>query len=137
MCVSQLFLHDNKNLLLSLSVDKVIKVWDIRMFRCVQTLQDEERHRPEDKVTNVYYNHAHNHIITTSNYVSVWDAKAPPYRVAQSHDFPVVSALYNKNFMQVVSVDSGGSEENSVVRVWDVETGASVFIFNAVRHVFT
>lgn len=61
------------NLLISLSTDKVtlsyhvaitmvmilammtqvIKIWDVRVFRCIQTIEDPIQHRPENRITGI------------------------------------------------------------------------------------
>ena len=47
---------DRVSQLITMSEDKIVKVWDVRTFRCIQTLTDKERRFPEDKFTGMYTN---------------------------------------------------------------------------------
>ena len=39
--ISEIVLNESANQLISLSVDKCIKVWDIRYNQCMQTIEDK------------------------------------------------------------------------------------------------
>jgi len=120
--VRKVIVNDKNNQLISLGADNVVKVWDIRNQRCIQTLNDA---RTMDKPTTanslniIMYNRETQRLFASSSSIRVWDTK-PVFKISHtaSHDACVVSALYNRGFNQVVSADT----DNHVV-VWDVETG--------------
>ena len=56
-------------------------------------------------------------IIVGSRKINFWPFKTQE-EIKTSHEYPVVFALFNSQFEQVVSGDDGG-----MVSIWDIETG--------------
>eukprot|EP01062_Namystynia_karyoxenos_P057652 TRINITY_DN4877_c4_g1_i2.p1 TRINITY_DN4877_c4_g1~~TRINITY_DN4877_c4_g1_i2.p1 ORF type:complete len:1540 (+),score=397.03 TRINITY_DN4877_c4_g1_i2:141-4760(+) len=112
--------------LITLSEDKIIKVWDLRMFRCVQTLTDKERRMPEDKYTALGYDMANDAILCGAGVPIVWrdvDAQAkldtgvswhPDY---EGHLSAITACSYNSRFGHLLSAD------DRHFYVWDLATG--------------
>ena len=50
----------------------MIKVWDLRDSRCLQTTIDKERYRPEDYLTNVIAEPETDRLIFTSKRLNIW-----------------------------------------------------------------
>ena len=55
-------LHENqngritdKNQLVSLSTDKVFKVWDLRTYQNLQTIVDNSLYRPENRISCLFF----------------------------------------------------------------------------------
>ena len=46
-------INDDGFQLFSCSVDKCIKVWDLRSQKCMQTIHDKTAYRPEDRITSL------------------------------------------------------------------------------------
>lgn len=44
--VSALDVNDDRNHLISLGTDKVVKIWDTRHYECIQTIVDRQTYRP-------------------------------------------------------------------------------------------
>ncbi|KAJ3044600.1 hypothetical protein HDV00_001526 [Rhizophlyctis rosea] len=138
--------------IISLSVDKQIKVWDIRKQQCLQTLFDHIEHRPEDALMVVFFSKYHARLIAASTIMETYKLKeapargaespgehdilgqpippaaAPSQQLVKSHDNPIRAALYNQNFKQVVSGCDAG-----VVNVWDIFTGTKTFQFSGIH----
>ena len=111
--------------LFSCGIDKCIKVWDMRSHKCVQTLYDKTNYRPEDKISAMAYDGHHHRLLTGTTRLRPWPlVKAAKRNNAARHEAPLVAALYNANFHQVVSGD-----ETAHVCVWDIEKGEMVFHF--------
>ncbi|RKO89076.1 WD40-repeat-containing domain protein [Blyttiomyces helicus] len=113
---------------ISLSTDKIIKVWDIRKQQCLQTLFDAVKHRPEDILSHVFFNPATGgKLIAASNTLTAYNLKDRIVTVhdIKSHDMPLRAALYNATFKQVVSGCDGG-----VINVWDAVSGSKTFRFS-------
>ncbi|GBG32362.1 WD repeat-containing protein 64 [Hondaea fermentalgiana] len=118
--------NDDNNQLLSLSSDNTVKIWDIRNHKCVQTIgigmaasraqQRESAGQPS--VTCMTYVRKHKSLVAASNKLKIFPLRPPSETSLRTHNRPVVAALYNSNFHQVVSVD-----EQSNLRIWNVETG--------------
>ncbi|KAJ3130047.1 hypothetical protein HK098_006759 [Nowakowskiella sp. JEL0407] len=117
-------INENNEQIISLSVDKVCKVWDIRKQQCIQTLFDSVQHRPEDFISRIYFGPVD--LMTASTTLTVYSLKEKnvTVEIPKSHEHPLRCALYNSNFKQVVS-----GCEGSVVNVWDVTCGQKNFRF--------
>ncbi|CEP03071.1 unnamed protein product (mitochondrion) [Plasmodiophora brassicae] len=126
--VQQVVVNEDKNQIISLAVDKTIKVWDVRNFRCMQTITDANHYRPENRISRLTWVKAHSCLLAATNRLDVWPSKAVSQAETLSHDHSICTAIYNSNFGQVVSGDVG-----SQVKVWDLETGRSVFSYRNVH----
>ena len=121
--VIDLALNQDKNQLISLGTDKVVKVWDIRTFQCVQTIADQTTYRPENRLTGLYFNPKINSLVLTSKKINIWPFKAAE-ELPTSHESTVTSILFNKNFSCIISGD-----EESNVHVWDINENKLTFKF--------
>jgi len=114
-------LNEEKSQLISLGVDKVIKIWDIRNYRCIQTIVDKTSYHPDNTLTSVHYDSRVCAILLTSRKINVWPFKAQE-DMQTSHDSAVSAARFNRNFNSIISVD-----DESNVYVWDIEDGKLMF----------
>lgn len=121
--VIDLALNRDKNQLISLGTDKIVKVWDIRTFQCVQTIVDKTIYRPENRLTGLYFNPRINSLILTSKKINIWPFKAAE-ELPTSHESTVTCVLFNKNFNCIISAD-----EESTVHVWDINQNTLLFKF--------
>lgn len=121
--VIDLALNQDKNQLISLGTDKIVKVWDIRTFQCVQTIVDKTIYRPENRLTGLYFNPRINSLILTSKKINIWPFKAAEEQPT-SHESTVTCVLFNKNFNCIISAD-----EESTVNVWDINQNSLLFKF--------
>jgi WD40 repeat protein len=113
--------------IISLSADKVIKVWDSRRHTCLQSISNTQRQLPEDTLTNIYFvSDFGGSILSSSNTLY-------QYRLTQkieirthptTHDYPVRCHAYNSTFHNLVTACDGGD-----IHVWDLQTGHRTFRF--------
>ncbi|CEM26365.1 unnamed protein product [Vitrella brassicaformis CCMP3155] len=152
--IKHLLLNEPCFQLISASSDKVVKVWDIRNFRCMQTLtmKDSDDTHPmvdggldatgDEGFTSIALHCGYERegqdtaggaagsagsetrLLLTDRKVHCWPLSVPTEHF-KSHRRPVVKALYNANFQQAVSGDISGT-----VRVWDLKTGALLLQFH-------
>lgn len=115
--VHDVTINDDRNHLISLGTDKNVKIWDIRTYKCIQTIFDKICYRPEDRLTSIYFDKLSNNILLGSRKINSWNFKTQE-EIKTSHEYPVSRALYNKEFESVVSCDDG-----SFISVWDIENG--------------
>jgi WD40 repeat protein len=64
--VQELAINEDKNHLISLGTDKVVKIWDTGSYACVQTIFDKVCYRPEDRLTSMIFDKYTNNIILGS-----------------------------------------------------------------------
>lgn len=122
--VQTVIVVEDDNQLISLSTDKVIKIWDLRTNKCMQTIMDKEHYWPENKITSLMFNGVKKCIV--SGAVKLKER----HRIKKSNlqaSNPLVFSLFNSNFGQVVAGDA-----NCTVNVFNVETGEKVFAFDEV-----
>ncbi|KAJ3056388.1 WD repeat-containing protein 49 [Rhizophlyctis rosea] len=113
--------------IITLSDDKVIKIWNARTLICLQTLMDKEPHRPENIISAIYFDLNNRQMITGSSKLEVWPLyRSFRHKFARSHDAPIVAAMFNESFHQVVS---GG--QNGSVCIWDLASGDKIFQFHS------
>lgn len=115
--VQELVLNEDRYHLISLGTDKVVKIWDIRTYACIQTIFDKVCYRPEDRLTSMVFDKWTNNILLGSRKLNMWFFKTQE-EIKTSHEFPVAFALNNGMFESVVSADDGG-----FIAVWDIEDG--------------
>ena len=124
--VTHLVDDDANSRLISLSIDKNFKIWDTATWRCVQSITDTTNYRPDNCITAVLWDEDLQQWITAGNRLKIWQQHGTEGKAEMcSHAAPICSALWNRNFQQVVSGDA-----SSVVQVWSIDTGQLVFRFD-------
>jgi len=111
--------------IISLSADKVIKTWDFRTFKVLQTIHDENSYRPVNIITSLMYDNTNDRLVSSTSKLHIWNKEITKKDTNCSHPGPLTRAIFNANFGQVVSGDNTGK-----VKVWDFETGAAVFRYS-------
>ncbi|TPX34347.1 hypothetical protein SmJEL517_g02962 [Synchytrium microbalum] len=135
--ISEICCNETYGQAITLSVDKVIRVWDIRRQQCLQTLTDTVRHRPENIISTLHFSPQNLRLVAASTTLQSFvlaEKRSVGFQARQpkSHDSPLRSALFNANFRQVVSGCDGG-----VVNVWDATSGAKTFRFTGAKSEIT
>lgn len=72
----QLEIDEKSNNLISLSLDRSIKVWDLRNHRCLQTIEVDDKLKQSDvRTTCMGYDSIHRKLVTCSNRIMAWPHK--------------------------------------------------------------
>ncbi|KXZ56621.1 hypothetical protein GPECTOR_1g56 [Gonium pectorale] len=121
--VTGVVVNDRDNQIISLSTDHIIKIWDIRNHKCVQTLSDREllsmpQHATDDAVTPVLYDPERRQLVTGYLKPKVWKMTTAGAGATQAHNAAVTRVVYNANFSEAISADHAGT-----ISVWHVPTG--------------
>jgi WD40 repeat protein len=114
--ICEIVINQSAGQIISLSLDRVIKVWDIRKQNCLQTLPDPITRKPENVISTLYFNNfTNNKLLAASNVITVYNIKVDKNLSVgpTSHDNNVRSVLYNPIFKEVVSAC-----DNGVIKVW-------------------
>ncbi|CAB4027277.1 WD repeat-containing 49-like, partial [Paramuricea clavata] len=113
---------------ISLSKDKVLRVWDTHLQVCLQRLSGIFAKGPEVS-TVMYFDEERSTLLTAFNHrLSMMVMKPEVKDRIISHEHPVIAAIYNRKFNQVVSACVG-----SVVTMWMIDTGQKVKQFTNVH----
>eukprot|EP01065_Artemidia_motanka_P024935 TRINITY_DN29865_c0_g1_i1.p1 TRINITY_DN29865_c0_g1~~TRINITY_DN29865_c0_g1_i1.p1 ORF type:complete len:1608 (+),score=561.90 TRINITY_DN29865_c0_g1_i1:63-4826(+) len=113
--------HDYQ--VITLSSDKVVKIWDVRTYQCVQTLRDKSRYRPEDRLGALAYDWRRSAIVTASCRPHVrpmtrnFSEFPPNYH---GHRRGVIGACLSTTFRQLATADE------TKVCVWDLDSLSAV-----------
>ncbi|KAK2571481.1 WD repeat-containing protein 49 [Acropora cervicornis] len=113
---------ESRGQLISLSKDKVLRIWDTHLQVCLQRLSGMFPKGPAEVSITMYYDEEHSKLFTAFNQQLTLMVMKPEVKDrVMSHDHPVSGAIYNSKFNQVVSAGSG-----SVITMWMIETGQKV-----------
>lgn len=119
--VIQVTLNLNRQQLISFSVDKVLRIWDIQQQVCLQRIANIFPKGPEVQ-TILYFDDIKNRLFVTFNYqLTMLEMKIEIRDRVMSHERSVTAALYNSLYNQVVSASQDGT-----VTIWMIETGQKV-----------
>jgi WD40 repeat protein len=94
-------------------------VWDIRNYKCLQTISDREVYKPDDTITGLVFNSARGHVVTGNTKLKVWQMERAEASGVSAHGAPVSQVIFNRVFEDAVSADRSG-----IVCIWNVRTGA-------------
>ncbi|KAJ3336526.1 WD40 repeat domain 95 [Kappamyces sp. JEL0680] len=124
--IVNIVVNNEEGIIFSLSEDKMIKLWNARNLMCVQTMVDKNAHRPENTITSIFYDNVNRQIVTGSGKLETWPLFSNSRHLTQkSHESPIISALFNSNFNQVVSGCHTGT-----ITLWDPICGEKIFEFH-------
>ncbi|XP_053387026.1 WD repeat-containing protein 49-like isoform X3 [Mercenaria mercenaria] len=118
--------------LISFSKDKVLRIWDVQLQVCIQRLAGMFPKGPE-VYSSLFFDEGkdrhgveRNRLFISFNYqLTLMEMKAEIKDRIMSHEKPVVAALYNSVYNQVVSVCQAGT-----MVMWMIDTGQKVKQFN-------
>ena len=97
----------------------------------LQTIVDTSLYRPENRISCLFFDSKNRRydgpcLVSGTNRLTLWPIiKSNTENYGITHSAPIVSALYNETFDQVISGGLDGS-----INVWDYSTGNIVFKFN-------
>ncbi|XP_036435600.1 WD repeat-containing protein on Y chromosome-like [Colossoma macropomum] len=129
--ITHLMVNGKQNIVISVSKDKSVCVWDLQHCKCVQNIHPRNIRLGRFPISCTYYNHNTNTVVLATYNIGVLqglvDGKDNTMaETVTSHEQPVCAALYNANFRQVVSGCRAGE-----VNVWDILSGEKVMQFQA------
>lgn len=118
--------HHSKQQLISLSKDKVLRVWDVNMQLCLQRLTGVFPKGPDVNIF-MFFDHERLNLLTSFNHTLVLlKMKTGVRDRIVSHEAAVTDVVYNSKFDQVVSVC-----ERSSINVWILNTGQKIKHFSS------
>ncbi|XP_051719029.1 WD repeat-containing protein 64 [Ctenopharyngodon idella] len=124
--VSYLCISSEEGHIYSVSTDKTAKIWHIKDETCLFTA-DPEASNIQGELSACLYSSAVKGLYIAADSLALLSLQTKPQPKGNqilSHEEPVLCCGYSEEFKQVVSCSEG-----SVVKVWDVETGAQMFEF--------
>ncbi|XP_076967505.1 EF-hand calcium-binding domain-containing protein 8 isoform X1 [Tamandua tetradactyla] len=122
----------NYSILLSVSKDKNIRVWDMQDYICLQSFSGKLFDLGNCPITSTYF-HKNNTLICSTYSIGILKGyleSQGPQKAGEpaTHSAPLCAILYSKIFKQVVSGSLKG-----MVSVWDIVTGRRMMQFSVVN----
>lgn len=124
--VSYLCISSEEEHIYSVSTNNIAKIWHIKDETCLFTANQWESTIKGELSACLYSSTVKGLYIATDSLalLSLQTKPQPKGNQVMSHEEPVLCCGYSEAFKQVVSCSEG-----SVVKIWDVETGAKTFEF--------
>uniref|UniRef100_G1KBW3 WD repeat domain 64 n=1 Tax=Anolis carolinensis TaxID=28377 RepID=G1KBW3_ANOCA len=123
--VMEIVTNEKDQHIISLSTAKIFRVWDIQTLSLMQVFHDSQAGPREAQIFAMLFDNNHGTLITGSAVIDIYpltrmiqDTKQVP----QTHERNINVLVYNKAFHQVLTICS-----ESVVRVWELETGQLIY----------
>nr|XP_039255477.1 uncharacterized protein LOC120332325 [Styela clava] len=111
----------------SVSVDKVVKVWDLVEQTCLVTLSPK-LHKITGEILTCSYTESCKAVAIVTDHISLLKISQKVYVQAEmptSHSESVTCVGYNSSFNHVITCSEAG-----VVKLWDFDNGYPMFEFN-------
>lgn len=102
-----------------MSTDSQIKVWDMRSSRCLETIIENTQREPTR--ATIYYDSQKEVLLAGGDMLEMWHKR----RAREARTAEIAAMIYNPLFRQVVV-----GEVDSLVMVWDLDTGEDIFTFS-------
>ena len=118
------FISSADNQILSVSVDHVVRIYDVRTYRVLQTIH--ERITKDNTFSSYCYDTARKRLICAGSYPvqHVMKKKAATFPANYlGHTSPVVGSAYSHQVGRLLTLD------NDTIIAWNVETGGCDFSF--------
>ncbi|PNI55316.1 WDR64 isoform 5, partial [Pan troglodytes] len=123
--ITEIVTNEKDQHVVSLSSAKVFRVWDIQTLSLLQVFHDSQGGPGDMQIYSMIYDANHGMLITGSSVMDMYpltrmiqDTKQVPH----THEREINVMLYNKYFHQVLTICS-----ESIIRVWELETGLEVY----------
>ncbi|XP_012370105.2 EF-hand calcium-binding domain-containing protein 8 [Octodon degus] len=119
----------NSSILISISRDKNIRVWDLQDYVCLQTFSGKQFSLGNYPITSAYFHTNDNTLICSTYSVGILKGYLEAHGPMKSgktttHNSALCAVLYSKIFKQVVS----GCQQG-MVSVWEITTGKRMMEF--------
>jgi WD40 repeat protein len=70
--ISKIIINHEESHIISLSDDKVIKIWNAKNLQCLQSVCDHIAHRPDNIISSIYYDNHNRQLVTGSDKIESW-----------------------------------------------------------------
>merc|ERR1712048_319341 len=122
-------------MVISLSGDKNIRLWDLRDYSCRQSLNKKSNvHLGRLPITAAYYSERTKEVVLGTTQLGLFAPKNTTRTLNNlciySHGKPITAVLYNPLFDELVTAG-----EDSMIGVWDIRTGQKQMMFSVEKDV--
>ena len=122
--VVNVVVNEKDNQIITASIDKKIKIWDARTWKCLQTLTDASFHVPTNELSSMTFDYYQGCLVTAGSKIRKWKSQHRGSNANGEQGAGVASLCYSKIFKQILAIH----EDESVI-LWDLKTGTNSFEF--------
>lgn len=115
--------------LISLSSERVFRVWDLATLKCIQVFSDTESRPGEKRIFCLAFDQKRDKLFTCSSVIDCWPLTRSINETAQlphTHEKPLVSICHSTN--QIASVCS-----ESILKAWETDTGKLIYTIKEIH----
>uniref|UniRef100_K7G1G7 WD repeat domain 64 n=1 Tax=Pelodiscus sinensis TaxID=13735 RepID=K7G1G7_PELSI len=123
--VMEIVTNEKDQHIISLSTEKIFRVWDIQTLSLLQIFHDSQGKPGETQIYAMIFDNNHGTLITGSSVIDIYpltrmiqDTKQVP----QTHERNINVLTYNRAFHQVLTICA-----ESIVKVWELESGQQIY----------
>jgi WD40 repeat protein len=123
--VIDLSVSNSNGQMVSLAIDKELRVWDIRRQHCLQSFTNHTKQQPENIFSSLYCDDARKVILASSAlYYHKLNGRITHTDSVKMPSESIKACLLSNTFQSVVCGYEGGS-----IVIWDIATGERSFMF--------
>ncbi|XP_056344565.1 WD repeat-containing protein 64 isoform X3 [Oenanthe melanoleuca] len=123
--VVEIVTNEKDQHVISLSCAKVFRVWDIQSLSPLQVFHENHGTPEEMNAFPMVFDNDHGMLFTGSDVIDIYplaNVIQASKELPQTHEKSLNVLLYNRTFHQILSICT-----ESVLKVWDLETGSQIY----------
>ncbi|KAJ7342090.1 hypothetical protein JRQ81_008822 [Phrynocephalus forsythii] len=123
--ITEIVTNEKDQHIISLSTEKIFRVWDIQTLSGLQVFHDNQGGPKETQIFAMIFDNNHGTLIAGSTVIDIYPLTRMiqgTKQVPQTHERSINVLVYNKVFHQVLTICS-----ESVIKVWELETGQLIY----------
>uniref|UniRef100_A0A663N6F1 WD repeat domain 64 n=1 Tax=Athene cunicularia TaxID=194338 RepID=A0A663N6F1_ATHCN len=123
--IVEIVINEKDQHVISLSSAKIFRVWDIQTLSLLQVFHDNQGSPGEMENFAMVFDNDHGTLITGSVVIDIYPLThmiQDTRQVPQTHEKSINALVYNKVFHQILTICS-----ESILKVWDLETGYQIY----------
>ncbi|KAJ7397051.1 WD repeat domain 64 [Pitangus sulphuratus] len=123
--VVEIVTNEKDQHVISLSSAKVFRVWDVQTFAPLQVFHDNQGSPAELDTFPMVFDNDHGILITGSDVIDIYplaNVIEDTRHLPQTHEKSINALIYNRALHQILTICT-----ESILKVWDLETGYQIY----------
>lgn len=110
--------------LISLSAERLFRVWDLATFKCLQVFSDTENRPGENRIYCITFDQKRERLLSCSSVIDCWPLSRSindsTTQIPRTHDRAITSICYAANQIATLCAES-------TLKVWEADTGRFLY----------
>ncbi|XP_040210635.1 WD repeat-containing protein 64-like [Rana temporaria] len=120
--IADIAVNDQDQQVISVCTHREYRVWDIQTQALLEIFCDTQQGPGDLRINSMVFDDGNSRLLAGSSVLDIWPLTWNKKKNPHSHDCPINALVYNPIVHKVLSICSG-----SIVKVWEMETGAQVY----------